>query len=106
MLHYITPQFTKYPMAYANWGRLMLKLTEPYFEVAICGINSNTFLNKMQSGYQPNILWTFSTLESKVPLLKDRFMVDKDLIYVCQDGVCQIPVKSVEEGLLLLSTNK
>jgi uncharacterized protein YyaL (SSP411 family) len=103
MLHYITPNFTNYPMAYSNWGTIMLKLTEPYFEVAICGFNSYSFLNGMQSGYQPNIQWAFSHKESEVPLLKDRFVQGEDLIYVCQEGVCQLPVNSVDEALLIMS---
>ena len=106
MLHYISPQFTNYPMAYANWGILMLKLTEPYFEVAVCGNNSNILLNKMQNGYQPNILWAFSNQKSKIPLLKDRFISGQDLIYVCKEGVCMLPVKSVTEGLELISVKK
>jgi len=106
MLHYITPQFTNYPMAYANWGTLMLKLTEPYFEVVVCGSNSNQLLSNMQSGYKPNILWAFSNQESEIPILKERFIAGQDLIYVCEEGVCQLPVSSSEEGLQLISVKK
>jgi uncharacterized protein YyaL (SSP411 family) len=104
MLQHITPHFTKYPMAYANWGVLMLKLTEPYFEVAVCGINSNILLKDMQVGFQPNILWGFANSESSVPLLKDRFVVGDDLIYVCREGVCQLPVKTAREALELIKS--
>jgi uncharacterized protein YyaL (SSP411 family) len=102
MLQYITPQFTQYPMAYANWGNLMLKLTEPYYEVAVCGINSNLFLAEMQTGYQPHVFWAHTNTESEIPLLKDRFVFGDDLIYVCREGACQLPVKTVEEALKLV----
>lgn len=89
MLQYITPQFTNYPMAYANWGTLLLKITAPYFEVAVCGFNSGLQLKKLQKGFQPHVLWAFTETESDVPLLKDRFRHTSDLIYVCQNGTCE-----------------
>lgn len=103
MLQYITPHFSNYPMAYANWGNLMIKQTEPYFEVAVCGINSNILLNEMQQGFQPNILWSFTNANSDVPLLKSRFVLGDDLIYVCQEGVCRLPVKTATQGFELIS---
>ena len=102
MLQYITPGFRKYPMAYANWGSLMLKITEPYFEVAVCGINANLMLSRLQNDYQPNILWAFSNKESDVPLLRDRFVRNEDLIYVCRMGECHLPLNSAEEALQLI----
>jgi len=98
MLQYITPQFTNYPMAYANWGTLLLKLKAPYFEVAVCGINSHLLLSKLQKGFQPHVLWAYAEQESDVPLLKDRFKHTSDLIYVCQNGTCELPVETVEEA--------
>jgi uncharacterized protein YyaL (SSP411 family) len=102
MLQYITPHFTKYPMAYANWGSLMLKLCQPYFEVAVCGINANLLLKDLQVGYQPNILWAHAKQPSEIPLLKNRFHLGNDLIYVCRAGVCQLPVNTPEEALVLI----
>lgn len=102
MLQHITPHFSAYPMAYANWGSLMLKLTEPYFEVVVCGLNANILLNELQINYRPNILWGFAHSESEVPLLKDRFVLGNDRIYVCQEGACQLPVKTAKEALELL----
>lgn len=99
MLQYITPHFTNYPMAYANWGILLLKLTAPYFEVAVCGINSRLLLNKLQKGFYPHVLWAFAEKESKVSLLKDRFSHTNDLIYVCKNGTCQLPVEHVEQAV-------
>ncbi|WP_203532494.1 thioredoxin domain-containing protein [Draconibacterium halophilum] len=98
MLQYITPHFINYPMAYANWGVLLLKLAAPYFEVAVCGINSRLLLKKMQNGFYPYVLWAFTETESDVPLLKDRFNHTSDLIYVCQNGTCELPVEEVKEA--------
>lgn len=102
MVEHITPHFANYPMAYANWGTFMLKTTEPYFEVAISGENAESFFKEMQTEFHPHILWAFSTGESEIPILKDRFIVGKNLIYVCEEGVCQLPVKSIEQASELL----
>lgn len=98
MLQCITPQFSNYPMAYANWGSLMIKLAAPYFEVAVCGINARLLLQKLQNDFQPHVLWAFTEKESEVPLLKDRFNKTSDLIYVCQNGSCDLPVKEVAKA--------
>jgi uncharacterized protein len=104
MLRHITPNFTKYPMAYANWGNVMLKLTEPYYEVVVCGINSNLLLSELKDGYQPNILWAQTIRDSKIPLLKNRFVLGEDLIYVCKDGECQLPTPSIEDARKLFES--
>lgn len=101
MVQHVTPQFVNYPMAYSNWGTYILKTTEPYFEVAVCGKNSNEILKEMLSGFQPNILWSFSEKTSEIPILKDRFIKAENLIYVCQEGVCQLPVKTAAEAFNL-----
>ncbi|WP_319227755.1 thioredoxin domain-containing protein [Draconibacterium orientale] len=103
MLQYITSHFANYPMAYANWGTLVLKLTSPYFEVAVCGINSRLQLKKLQKGFHPHVLWAFAEKESKVPLLKDRFSRTADLIYVCKNGACELPVEEVEAAAQKIS---
>jgi len=94
MLHHITPNFVQYPMAYANWGTLMIKMTEPYFEVAITGENAEHIFKEMQDGFYPNIIWAFSENVSEAPILKDRFSQTKTLIYVCgkKCANCQLKV--------------
>ncbi|WP_372933976.1 thioredoxin domain-containing protein [Mariniphaga sediminis] len=96
MLQHITPQFSKYPQAFANWGKLMLKLTTSYFEIAICGEDAEKRFLEMQTDFHPNVLWAFSHGKSKVPLLEGRYVKNKTLIYVCRDGSCQLPVEEVD----------
>jgi len=102
MTHHITPQFVQYPMAYANWGTLMIKMTEPFFEVAITGDNAEHTFNEMQDDFYPNVLWAFSKNGSEVPILKDRFIETKTLIYVCRGGVCQLPIESVPKAIEMI----
>jgi uncharacterized protein YyaL (SSP411 family) len=103
MLLPVTPQFSKYPMAYANWGTIMLKITAPYFEVAILGRNAGTLIKELQTGFHPDIMFVFSISESEIPILKSRMVQGKTLIYVCKEGVCQLPVETAKQAFEILN---
>ncbi len=102
MLQYVTAHFSQYPHAFANWGNLMLKHTGDYFEVAILGKDARQKFMEMQQHYLPNVLWAFSENDSKVPLLSQRYVDGKSLVYVCREGACQLPVEDTAEALKLL----
>ncbi len=102
MVNYFVENFIRYPMAYSNWGNLMLKLEMPFYEVAICGLDAKSIFTEIQKNFYPDVLWAVTTKSSKVPLLKDRFVPKENLIYVCEKGICQLPVKTVEEAKNLL----
>ncbi|HZH74319.1 MAG TPA: thioredoxin domain-containing protein [Mariniphaga sp.] len=93
------PHFQEYPYAFANWGNLMLKHTEPFYEVAVCDEDSELKLKELQTLYFPNVLWTFTTRESNVPLLKNKYIEGESLIYVCENGSCKYPVTEVSKVL-------
>ncbi len=106
MLKLFTSNFESYPMAYSNWGTLILKITAPFYEIAVCGAGAKEQVQQLQSGYHPNILWAFSENKSNVPVLKDRYLKGKTLIYVCREGVCQLPVETVTEAIELMSNTE
>ena len=103
MLQHITPNFARYPMAYANWGSLILKKTEPFYEIAVLGVDAPDLINEMQTGFQPNILWAFSKTESNIPILQDRMVSENTLIYICREGVCKLPVTLAKQALEILN---
>jgi len=103
MLQSVIHQFPQYPMAYANWGTFMLKNTKPYFEVAVLGKNAVEFLNELQSGFHPNILWVFSKSESNIPILSERMRKGKTSIYVCREGICGLPFENIQQALEIIS---
>jgi uncharacterized protein len=102
MLQRITSRFVKYPMALPNWGLMMLNLTEPYFEIVICGKGSEKKFLEMQNEFIPNALWAFSEDESTLPIFKDRYAAGKSQIYICREGSCLLPLTDVVEALELL----
>ncbi len=91
-------QFRNYPMAFANWGTLLLKRISPSYEVAISGNDAKQVCSAFWEAYHPNILFAFSDSESDLSLLKSRFVKGKTLIYVCEEGICQLPVNNVDEA--------
>ncbi|HCQ16509.1 MAG TPA: thioredoxin domain-containing protein [Cryomorphaceae bacterium] len=102
MLNHVKDRMLQYGESYSNWGRLMLHLTYPYYEVAISGPDAHQKYEELQHAYLPNTLWVASEEESKLPLLENRFNEGNTRIYVCQNKVCQLPVEGPEKALKLI----
>lgn len=106
MFDRISVNMADYPSGYSNWSQLMLNLTGNHFEVAIVGENAIVQLKELQKNYLPNVIFCAGTTENDLPLLQNRFVSGKTLIYICQDNSCQLPVEAVAEALLLIKPKK
>ena len=84
---------------YSQWAQLLAKEAFPLKEVVIIGKNAQQLNQELQKNYLPNILFQISEKSNDLPLLKDRFMEDETLIYVCENKVCLRPVNSVNIAL-------
>ena len=85
----------------------MLNLTNTHFEVAIVGPNALNLVHELQKQYLPRVIFCAGTAENDLPLLQNRYVPGKTLIYICQDKSCMLPVETVEEAIKLLrSTQK
>lgn len=102
MLRNIKPQIMAYPAGYSNWLDLMLNYTEDFFEIAVTGENAFEIMKELNEKYLSNTLKAGATGENDLPLTKDRFKPGEELIYVCREGKCELPVGSSEEALNLL----
>nr|WP_314864629.1 thioredoxin domain-containing protein [uncultured Flavobacterium sp.] len=92
-----------YPSAYSNWLDLALTISEQNKELAICGPNAKES-NKISMGlYFPNVIIAGTEKPSHLPFLKDRFVEDKTLFYVCQSKTCQLPTEDFQEAVNQLS---
>ena len=99
MLTTLLPYVTDYSSSYANWSHLLLKVSHPFYEIAVVGEVSQRNVKALNQKHLPNTLIVGSLKESELPLLKDRFVENETYIYVCQDRVCKLPVTSVDEAL-------
>lgn len=101
MLQLVQTDAMKNGPYYANWDILMSWLARPPYEVAITGTRHKELARRLNERYLPGVFLSGAATpeEAALELLRDKFVSGKNLIYVCQDKVCQRPVESVEEAL-------
>ena len=90
MLQHIIPPID-YPSAFSNWLFVFLNASDKSRELAICGTEALQNLQKINGLYLPNVIVAGSNEESTLPFLKNRFAVEKNLFYVCQNKTCDLP---------------
>ena len=84
---------------YANWAILMdWFINEPY-EIAIAGPNATELRKEFNTHYLPSCIWSGTTNNSSLILLKDKVKSGETLIYVCKNKSCRLPVKTVGEAM-------
>ncbi|MCH4821924.1 thioredoxin domain-containing protein [Gramella lutea] len=103
MLQNIVDKIQDYPQSYSNWLDLLMNFTYPYYEIALTGNNFQSFGTFFRKKYLPNIVLAGSDSQSKLPVLKDRLVENKDLIYICEGGSCQLPLESKTDAIQLIS---
>jgi len=104
MLNNMTKDIQNYGSAYSNWLDLYSNFTEQYFEIAISGKNSKKVLKEINQKYIPNKLICGSISDSNLPLLENRFVNGRTLIYVCVNKTCQLPTEDVTTAFQQIKT--
>ncbi len=103
MINAVTPQLEDYPQGYSNWLSLQLNFSHSFYEVVVMGPNAKKLLEELNTQYLSNVLIAGSEVESNSsPLFQHRFKEGQDLIYVCINGACQLPVKTIKSALELI----
>lgn len=103
MLNVMIPKIIDYPQGYSNWLSLQLNFSNDFYEVVIMGPNTRKIGKEINSHYLPNIIIAGSEKQNdNLQLFKQRFKEGEDLIYVCANGTCQLPVKTVKSALELI----
>ena len=98
----VQSNMVSYPSGHSNWAKTHLAISKPYYEVVIVGKNAEKEALKFRESFHPNTLVLYSNAPSNLPLFKNRYHADKTLIYVCEKGICKLPVKTIEEALDLV----
>ncbi|MEZ4798086.1 MAG: thioredoxin domain-containing protein [Flavobacteriaceae bacterium] len=102
MLHNVMPEIAQFPSTFSNWLDLMLNYTNNYYEVAIVGAEVYEKIKDLNSYYLPNKLIIGSESENNLPLLQNRYVQDKTLIYVCVNKACKLPVEEIEKAVTFI----
>ncbi|OIQ16641.1 thioredoxin domain-containing protein [Lacinutrix sp. MedPE-SW] len=99
MLNNIKPEIHQYGSAFSNWMNLMLNFTEPFYEVAITGDKANEKVKDLNKEYLPNKIVACTESKNSLPLLNNRYVENKTLIYVCVNNTCKLPVTNTNQAI-------
>ncbi len=98
----VQKNISNYPGGHSNWAVAHLKLSKPYYEIAVTGPNAEALANQLNGMFIPNTVIYFSSSESEVPLFKGRYNANKTLLFICKKGMCNLPVSSIFEALKIV----
>lgn len=91
---------THEPNYMSNWGIVLTEIKAGLAEVVFTGDSYLYQKRDFRKSYQPLTLLMGARSESNLPLLQGKLTgPEKNLIYVCYDKTCKLPVLSVEEAI-------
>ncbi|MBX3163216.1 MAG: thioredoxin domain-containing protein [Bacteroidetes bacterium] len=103
MLSKVLDELKNYGAGYSNWGCLALHLVYPFKEVAIVGKDVDEKIAELYQQGIVNAIFAVHGSASSLPLLKNRFVENKTLFYVCENNACKLPVNTTDEALQQLA---
>lgn len=92
-----------YGRFYSNWGALLVKMNSNPREIVIAGPNAKDYYQEIKKQNPYNVIYAVAEQYTSLPIFEGRFVENRTLIYVCENGSCQLPVSTTEEALEQLS---
>jgi uncharacterized protein YyaL (SSP411 family) len=89
----------KNPAFHAKWLVQASNFIYPYFEVAVVGDGFELIREELSQSYLPNISVLGGSKSASLELLNNKYVNDKTIIYVCENGACQLPVEEVARAI-------
>jgi uncharacterized protein YyaL (SSP411 family) len=74
-----------------------LRFSDYQKELAICGENISAYRLQLNRSYLPHVLLSGCENNATLPFLKNRFIENKTLFYLCQNKTCLAPTTNFEE---------
>ena len=102
MLSNLLEEFKNYGAGFSHWGSLALCYSYPFKEISIVGKHVNENLIQLYKHGVTNAIFTVSETNSDLPFLKNRYVENQTLFYVCENNTCYSPTKSLAETILQL----
>jgi uncharacterized protein YyaL (SSP411 family) len=99
MIAAVKERMARYPSSFANWACLAIENIYPFYTVAITGPGCHEIAASLRKNYFPSLFICGSETRSELPVLRDRFVEDQAMIYVCTGNECKLPTASVETAL-------
>ena len=104
MLNVISGKMKMFPAFHTKWLSLAGILTGGVHEVAVMGENAKAVNTTLQRSYLPDCIFMGETDKENLPLLEQKLVQNKTLIYVCTNKVCKKPVEEVGQALMAIKT--
>jgi uncharacterized protein YyaL (SSP411 family) len=99
MLRLVKQEMIGYGGGYSNWLMLQLHFVLPFREVVIVGKTVDKTMADFRKHYLPNQIFAGSPVPSNLPLMENRFVEGKTLIYVCENNACELPVEDAAKAI-------
>lgn len=99
MLEKVQDEIKRYGPGYSNWALLALKNCYPFCEVAIVGNNVDEIMKELSKQGLTNTILATAHCEQLMPLVKNRYVHDKTIIYVCRNKTCDLPTEELAVAL-------
>jgi uncharacterized protein len=97
MIAVMIPAIGAYGSSVANWASVLLEFGGSVQEVAIVGERCSAFAQAIAKYFNPQRVLMAAKNDSDIwPLLLDRAVAGKTLIYKCENYACQKPVDTLE----------
>lgn len=84
---------------YSNWGLAANRQIFTAIEIAIVGQSWQKKLSELQKTFLPGVIYSGGESNNNLPLLQNKNVDGKTLIYVCKNKSCQLPVENVEDAM-------
>ncbi len=84
---------------YSNWALAANRQIFTAIEIAIVGKSSQKKLSELQKTFLPDVIYSGCESKSNLPLLQNKNVEGKTMIYVCKNKSCSLPVETVEDAM-------
>ena len=99
MLSNMLSNLKENPDYYGNWFDLLIQFVYKPYEVCIVGgENVHEIRKEFAKCFIPNTIFAGGS-NSSLPILKNRFVDENPIIYICKDNVCNKPVHKFRDAI-------
>lgn len=88
---------TKYPGSFGVWTSAAMNIAAGINEIAVIGNDMIPQLQDVLLEYIPNKILQSARFESEMPLLKEKKIFPKTLLYLCRNYACKSPAENAGE---------
>jgi uncharacterized protein YyaL (SSP411 family) len=99
MVHNVYDGMEMYGSGYSNWASLLQRIVSGEKEVVFSGSKSEKAISEFRDNVDTDVLMARATESSSLEICRGRHSTDELVIYVCEKGVCSLPVNSVVEAI-------